>query len=279
MSLVNRKTTRFAPSPTGYLHLGHAASAWHVWRTAKDLGAQVLLRIEDIDPTRCRPEFTAAISEDLSWLGFSWPEPIRMQSDHFDAYADIVRNLAQRGLAYRCFLTRREIAIQALDGQAVVSAPLSPSVEAARLEAGDPFAWRLNLCEAKALLGPTWSDLSYRELTPNGPIDHPAEPERHGNIVLARKDSPTAYHLAATYDDALQEVTDVVRGRDLEDAPHIQVLLQALMNWPQVTYHHHDLITDSAGRRLSKTDKSVSLRALRADGLQPSDVWRRLQLE
>ena len=279
MSPLPPLLTRFAPSPTGYLHLGHAASAWHVWTEAARLGAAVLLRIEDIDTTRCGPEFTDAIYEDLTWLGFEWPAPVRVQSEHFTDYESVVQSLANRGLAYRCFLTRSEIATRFPDGRLVSSKALTASEERKRIERGDPFAWRLSMAECRDALGALWADLSFCEMTPNGTVQHQARPEIHGDIVLARKDSPSAYHVAATHDDALQGVTHVIRGRDLEDAPHTQVLLQTLMEWPLVTYLHHDLILDDRGARLSKSSKSVSLRALRASGLAPSDIWQRLGLE
>ena len=279
MSSVTALRTRFAPSPTGYLHLGHAASAWHVWAEAKRLGASVVLRIEDIDTTRCRPNYTEAIYEDLSWLGFEWPLPVRTQSEHFSDYDAVVQSLAERGLAYRCFLTRSEIAERFPNGRPISSQPLAASEEAERIERGHAFAWRLSLAQCREALGSIWGDLSFREMTRSDVVRHQAKPEIHGDIVLARKDSPSAYHVAATHDDALQGVTHVIRGRDLEDAPHVQVLLQALMGWPPVTYLHHDLILDPSGERLSKSNKSVSLRALRAEGLTPLDIWQRLRLE
>jgi len=279
LSPPDQAITRFAPSPTGYLHLGHAASAWHVWTEAAKLGAQVLLRIEDIDTTRCRPDFTDAIFEDLAWLGFRWPEPVRIQSEHFTDYARVVDDLALRGLAYRCFRTRKEVDDLIVDGDAFIGAPLSSAEESAKIEAAVPFAWRLNLSEAQAQLADVWNELSYDELTPKGRVTHRAIPQQHGDIVIARKDSPSAYHLAATHDDALQGVTHIVRGRDLEDAPHIQVLLQTLMGWPPVTYVHHDLIVGADGKRLSKSNKSASLRQLRENGTRPAEIWRKLELK
>ena len=239
--------TRFAPSPTYYLHLGHAASAFHVWQAAERADGEVLLRIEDIDTTRCQPEYTQAIYEDLRWLGFDWPEPVRVQSDHFEAYAQCVDQLWARGLAYRCFRTRSELA--ALPDP-LRPGPHAPNEEAMYLEQNRPFAWRLSLAEAHSELGQAWRDLSYQEETPTGRISHRAEPERHGDIIIARKDSPSAYHLAATHDDALQDITHIVRGEDLIDAPHIQTLLQVLMGWPQPVYEHHPLVLDEAGRKL-----------------------------
>lgn len=265
--------TRFAPSPTYYLHLGHAASALHVWRAADLAGGEVLLRIEDIDTTRCRPEFTTAIFEDLRWLGLDWPEPVRVQSEHFADYAACVSALIARGLAYRCFRARSELA--------GLSNPLQPGPHAADEEAAFlarkvPFAWRLSLSAARAELGAKWDQLVYSEVTPDGLQTRTARPERHGDIVIARKDSPSAYHIAATHDDALQGMTDIIRGEDLLDAPHIQSLLQVLMDWPQPVYHHHALIFDESGNKLSKRQKSISLASLRADGMTADQVRARL---
>lgn len=265
--------TRFAPSPTYYLHLGHAASALHVWRAADEAGGEVLLRIEDIDTTRCKPEYTAAIYEDLSWLGLSWPEPVRVQSEHFAAFQSCVDTLRQRGLAYRCFRTRSELSD--------LPSPLRPGAHAeadeqTRLERGDRFAWRLSLDAAQDELGAAWNMLSYRIQTPNGLQDIPANPNLHGDIVIARKDSPSAYHLAVTHDDALQGITHIIRGEDLIDAPHIHTLLQVLMGWPQPVYQHHPLIEDSEGQKLSKRQKSITLASLRADGVTADEIKQRL---
>ncbi len=261
--------TRFAPSPTGALHLGHAASALHVWRAAEAVGGTVLLRIEDIDTTRCKPELSEAIYRDLAWLGFDWPTPVRVQSDHFAAYADVVAGLATRGLAYRCFRTRAELV-------AKDPAPIAPSEEQACIDAGRPYAWRLSLDAARDQLGRAWHDLSYTVQTDRGIQSCQADPARHGDIVIARKDSPSAYHLAATHDDALQGITHVIRGTDLEDAPHIHTLLQVLMDWPQPVYQHHPLVLDVAGKRLSKRGESPSLAALRRDDMSIEDIKQRL---
>ena len=265
--------TRFAPSPTYFLHLGHAASAFHVWRMAQAAGGEVLLRIEDIDTTRCRPEFSAAIFEDLRWLGLDWPEPVRVQSEHFAEYAACVASLHERGLAYRCFRTRAELADLA---DPLQPGPHAPEDEAARLEQGHPFAWRLWLARTRDQLGEAWNELSYSEQTADGVISRRAQPDRHGDIVIARKDSPSAYHLAATHDDALQGMTDIVRGEDLIDAPHIQTVLQVLMDWPQPLYHHHALVYDEAGKKLSKRQKSITLATLRKDGMTADQIKARL---
>jgi len=270
--------TRFAPSPTGRLHKGHAFSALTAWRAAKDAGGRFLLRIEDIDPTRCRPEFEAGIYEDLAWLGLDWETPLRRQSDHLADYAAVVEALERRGLLYRCFRTRKEIldAIgDAPHGPAEAARPgPHPADEEARLLAeGRPFAWRLSLDRAReALGGAAWDGLKFIEegLGPDGETGRiKARPETAGDVVLARKDAGTAYHLAVTHDDALQKVSHVIRGQDLFEATHIQRLIQALMGWPAPVYRHHRLLAGSDGRRYAKRDRSVTLAELRASGLTP----------
>ena len=273
-------TTRFAPSPTGRLHLGHAYSALTAWTAARAAGGRFLLRIEDIDPTRCRPEFDVGILEDLTWLGLDWDGPVRRQSEHMDDYAAVIEALRARGLLYRCFRTRKDI----LD--AIGDAPHGP-VEAARpgphpaeeearlLDEGRPFAWRLSLDRAREELGEAaWEDLSFHEAGIGRVM---ARPESAGDVVLARKDAGVAYHLAVTHDDALQGVTEVIRGQDLFEATHVQRLLQTLMEWPEPTYRHHRLITGPDGRRYAKRDQSVTLEALRAAGRTAesvrSEVW------
>lgn len=265
--------TRFAPSPTYYLHLGHAVSALHVWRAADLGGGEVLLRIEDIDTTRCKPEFTTAIYEDLRWLGLDWPEPVRVQSDHFADYAACVSDLIARGLAYRCFRTRSELAHL---GNPLRPGPHDADEETSLLAREVPFAWRLSLTAARAELGARWEQLVYSEITPDGLQTRSARPELHGDIVIGRKDSPSAYHIAATHDDALQRMTHIIRGEDLLDAPHVQSLLQVLMDWPQPVYQHHALLYDETGNKLSKRQKSISLASLRADGMTANQVRARL---
>ena len=265
--------TRFAPSPTYFLHLGHALSALHVWRAAETAGGEVWLRIEDIDTTRCRPDYTDAIYEDLAWLGLSWPEPVRVQSDHFSDYQACVEQLNQMGLAYRCFRTRAELA--ALEDP-LRPRPISSDQEARLLDERAPFAWRLSLSRARDHLGAAYDTLTYQESKPSGLKLQRADPDQHGDIVIARKDSPSAYHIAATHDDALQGMTHIVRGKDLIDAPHIHTLLQALMDWPQPIYQHHPLLLDEDGTKLSKRQKSISLANLRADGMTADQVRERL---
>lgn len=265
--------TRFAPSPTYFLHLGHAASALHVWRAAEVAGGRVLLRIEDIDTTRCRPEYRTAIYEDLAWLGLQWPEPARVQSEHFADYEAIVSKLRDQALAYRCFRTRAELMVLPEPSR---PGPHIPEDEKRLLAQGVPFAWRLSLTAAEKALGEDWSNLAYREQSEAGLVTRAAQPERHGDIVIARKDSPSAYHLASTHDDALQGITHIVRGEDLVDAPHIHTVLQVLLDWPQPIYQHHPLILDADGKKLSKRQKSISLASLRADGMTALQIKARL---
>jgi glutamyl-Q tRNA(Asp) synthetase len=266
--------TRFAPSPTGYLHLGHALSALTAFDAARDAGGRFLVRIEDIDAGRSRPEFENAIFEDLAWLGLSWEEPVRRQSAHMGEYAAPLQSLIERNLVYRCFRTRKEIA------EAIASAPhgavderftgeaLPPGEEAQRLADGDTFAWRLSLKKARAALGPAYFTLVFED--ESGLVR--AEPERHGDVVLARKDFGTSYHLASVWDDALQGVTHVIRGEDLREAAHLHVLLQRLLELPQPVYRHHRLVLGEDGKRLAKRDQSATLRALRETGKTPADV-------
>lgn len=270
--------TRFAPSPTGRLHKGHAFSALTAWTAAREAGGRFLLRIEDIDPTRCKPEFEAAIYEDLAWLGLDWETPVRSQSDHLDDYAAVIDALNARGLLYRCFRTRKDILDAIGDAphgpaEAVRPGPHPAEEEARLLAEGRPYAWRLSLDRAREALGETaWNALSFNE-EGEGPDGETglirARPETAGDVVLARKDAGTAYHLAVTHDDALQGVTHVIRGLDLFEATHIQRLIQTLMGWPTPVYRHHRLLLGPDGRRYAKRDQSVTLAELRAAGLTP----------
>jgi glutamyl-Q tRNA(Asp) synthetase len=272
-------TTRFAPSPTGLLHLGHAHAALFAARAAEQ-GAQAkagrfLLRIEDIDATRCRPEFTAAILEDLAWLGLTWAAPPRVQSTRMAAYGASLDALRRHGLLYPCFCTRGDIAAaiaaaHGLMGGAPAIYPGTcrnlPRAEAeARIAAGHPYALRLDVGRALAETGP----LSFTDLI-HGP--RRCTPEAQGDVVLARKDIPASYHLCVTQDDAEQGVTLVTRGEDLLEATDIHRLLQALMGWPEPLYAHHGLITDAHGKRLAKRDQAPTLRAMRASGMSPAEV-------
>ena len=270
--------TRFAPSPTGRLHKGHAFSALTAWTAARAAGGLFLLRIEDIDATRCRPEYEAGVLEDLAWLGLDWDGPVRRQSDHLADYAAAIEALRARGLLYRCFRTRKEILDAIGDAphgpmEAVRPGPHPPDEEARLLQDGRPFAWRLSLDRAREALGEeAWSGLTFVEMGEGPSGEHgvlAVRPQAAGDVVLARKDVGAAYHLAVTHDDALQGVTQVIRGRDLFEATHVQRLIQALMGWPAPTYRHHALVAGPDGRRYAKRDRSVTLAELRAQGVTP----------
>jgi glutamyl-Q tRNA(Asp) synthetase len=266
--------TRFAPSPTGLLHLGHAHSALVGWHAARDAGGRFLLRIEDIDRARCREEFTDAILEDLAWLGLDWDGPVRRQSEHFGDYRAALARLDAMGLLYPCFCTRAEIA-------AAASAPHGPAgavypgtcraLPAAEREraiaAGRSYALRLDMARAVEATGPlTWEDERAGIVA--------ADPLAHGDVVLARKETPTSYHLAVTVDDAIEGVTLVTRGEDLFRATDVQRVLQAMLGLPAPRYRHHCLLTDAAGRRLAKRDRALTLAAMRASGKSPEEVRR-----
>lgn len=274
--LASMFATRFAPSPTGRLHKGHAFSALTAWTAARQAGGRFVLRIEDIDPTRCRPEFETAILEDLAWLGLDWETPVRRQSDHLADYAAVIAALNARGLLYRCFRTRKEVMDAIGDAphgpvEAARPGPHAADEEARLLAEGRPFAWRLSLDRARAELGEAaWDALSFIEdgAGPHGETGViPARPETAGDVVLARKDAGVAYHLAVTHDDAVQGISHVVRGQDLFEATHVQRLIQALMGWPAPVYRHHRLLTGPDGRRYAKRDRSVTLAELRGQGV------------
>lgn len=288
---------RFAPSPNGRLHLGHAFSALLAHDCARAAGGRFLLRIEDIDQGRARPEFEAAILEDLAWLGVSWEEPVLRQSSRMAAYQAALDELAGRGLLYPCFCSRREIqqaldAPQEGDGSDAATGPdgpaypgtcraLSEDERARRIADGAAYAARLDMRRATPNLGP----LSFVELDagPDGETGEiRVEPdylvETCGDVALARKDAPTSYHLAVTIDDAHQGVSHVTRGRDLFAATAIHRLLQALLDLPTPFYRHHRLIRDADGRRLAKRDKDQALGALRAEGATPAKLRARLGL-
>ncbi len=270
-----RFATRFAPSPTGHLHRGHAFSALTAFDAARVAGGRFVLRIEDIDATRSRPEYEAAILQDLAWLGLAWEQPVRRQSEHLADYHRAIETLRDKGLVYRCFRTRKELDIGRAPHEPAVAftgAPLPPNEEAARLERGEAFAWRLSLDAARAALG-GFAALSFVEegAGPDGETGLiSARPELAGDIVLARKDVGVAYHLAVALDDALQGVTHVIRGQDLFEAAHTQRLLQALLDLPTPTYRHHRLLTGPDGKRYAKRDKAQTLRELRASGMTPA---------
>jgi len=272
--------TRFAPSPTGHLHLGHAFSAWTAWNRARRTEGRFLLRLEDIDPARCRPEYAASILEDLIWLGIDWDGPVRRQSEHLPEYQAVLATLTERGLLYPCFCTRaaiaREVAASSAAPHGPDGAPLYPGTcrrlsaaeRASRIAAGQRHALRLHM-EAAAAIHP---NLTYDEESQGRVKCHP---EQFGDVVLARNDAPASYHLCVTHDDALQGVSLVTRGIDLKPATDLHRLMQALMEWPGPSYAHHRLLTDPAGRRLAKRDKAVTLRSLRADGVPARAILER----
>jgi glutamyl-Q tRNA(Asp) synthetase len=277
--------TRFAPSPTGLLHRGHAFSALTAHEAARAAGGRFILRIEDIDATRSRPSFEAAILEDLAWLGLSWEQPVRRQSEHMADYAATLENLRARGLIYRCFRTRREIA-QAIESaphgamEAWRGEPPAPEEEAERLARGEAYAWRLSLDAAERALG-GFDALTFLEegAGPNGETGVlVARPQIGGDVVLARKDVGVAYHLAVVTDDALQGITHVVRGCDLFEATHVHRLLQALLGLPTPIYRHHRLLTDASGRRFAKRDRAETLADIRARGVTPAALREELGL-
>jgi len=271
-------TTRFAPSPTGRLHLGHAYSALLAADLARESGGRFLLRIEDIDTGRCRPEFVDGIFEDLAWLGLDWERPVRLQSEHLDDYRVALDRLAAMDLIYPCVLSRRELddamsaphfePLQGPEGPAVTDTDrlIDPAERARRIAAGEPVALRLRMARAIAAAG---LDLAWEDARHGPQI---ADPAAHGDVVLARKDTPTSYHLAVTVDDALQGVSHVVRGEDLFQATHVHRLLQALLDLPTPVYRHHPLLTDSEGRRFAKRDRALTLQALREAGHTPDQV-------
>ncbi|MGC1352313.1 MAG: tRNA glutamyl-Q(34) synthetase GluQRS [Xanthobacteraceae bacterium] len=283
---------RFAPSPNGHLHLGHAYSALLNDEMARAADGRLLLRIEDIDTARCRPEYEAAILGDLQWLGIAWQQNVRRQSGHFDDYQDAVGKLEAMGLLYPSFESRREIAALVAERDRQGHWPRDPdgvplypgrarkmpkAERERRRREGEPFALRLAIDAAVARAGVlTWNETGGGPQGQSGIVA--AAPQMWGDVVLARKEAPTSYHLAVAIDDALQGVTDVVRGQDLFWSTGIHRLLQALLGLPEPTYHHHRLILDAGGRKLSKSTLATSLRELRASGATPADVRRMVGL-
>ena len=263
--------TRFAPSPTGRLHVGHGWSALMAFDMARAAGGKFLLRIEDIDGGRSRPEHIAGIEEDLAWLAIAWDGPVWRQSDRLAAYTQALARLDAMGLVYPCFCTRADIAREIADSASAPQGPQGPlypgacrnltdSQRRARIEAGEAHALRIDMTAAVARAGPlAWHDADAGDIV--------ARPDLLGDVVLARKDAPASYHLAVTVDDAAQGVTDIVRGRDLFDATHVHRLLQALLDLPTPRYRHHGLLVDAQGRRLAKRDAALTLASLRADGM------------
>ena len=283
---------RFAPSPNGLLHLGHARSALLNFDLAQQSGGRLLLRIEDIDATRCRPEFEAAICEDLAWLGIAWETPVRRQSEHLADYRAALDRLSALGLLYPSFESRAGIARLVAEREAAGvwprdpdGAPLYPG--AARslstdererlLRSGAPYALRLDMAAAMRLAGDLW--WTERGAGPDGETGEiVARPDVWGDVILARKETPTSYHLSVVIDDALQGVTEVVRGHDLFWSTGVHRLLQKILGLPEPVYRHHDLIRDDAGAKLSKSSKATGLRELRAAGATPEEIRRRVGL-
>ncbi|MCC6850095.1 MAG: tRNA glutamyl-Q(34) synthetase GluQRS [Deltaproteobacteria bacterium] len=273
--------TRFAPSPNGFLHLGHAFSALTAWDAARAADGRFLLRLEDIDGGRARTELEAAIFEDLAWLGVAWEAPVRRQSEHFGEYALALARLDDAGLLYPCFCTRREIeeALRAPHGPTGGAYPgtcrrLDPPTRAAAVASGRPFARRLDLALALSRTGP----LAFEESARRVVVDPTRLHAEIGDVVLARKDVPASYHLAVVHDDALQGVTVVIRGEDLAFATPLHRVLQALLDLPTPSYRHHRLLTDASGKRFAKRDGAATLRALRAAGVTPAEVRARVEL-
>lgn len=276
--------TRFAPSPTGFLHLGHAYAAW----LAREAGERFLLRIEDLDASRCRETFVTALFEDIAWLGIAWDEPVLRQSQRFSSYRKYLAKLEVRQLLYPCFCTRKEIAHEiARSAEAPQGADgtlypgtckrLSPARREAKIKSGVPYALRLDVEKAAALTGPlTFVEQGEGPERQRGSVV--VVPSQFGDVVLSRKDTPASYHLAAVVDDAESGVTLVTRGNDLFAASHVQRLLQALLELPVPSYAHHKLILQEDGRKFSKRNESVTLRALRQSGVTPDDLRRRLGL-
>lgn len=278
---------RFAPSPTGFLHLGHALSAGLNARLAAERHGRFLLRIEDIDPTRRKPEHVAGLFEDLRWLGLSWEEPVLFQSSRMAAYAAALETLQARGLVYPCFCSRRMLANRVAglgpdhprdpDGTPLYSGPcrtLSGAERAARIAAGEDHAWRLDMATAIAAAG---GPLAYPVEDAEGRLTiRQALPARWGDVVIARREMPASYHLAVTLDDAHQGVTHVVRGMDLAAATDIHRLLQGLFGLPVPIYRFHRLLMDADGQKLAKSRNAPALRDWRQAGLTPKQVWARI---
>jgi glutamyl-Q tRNA(Asp) synthetase len=275
------RVTRFAPSPTGYLHLGHAYSAQFAHDAARFCGGKFLLRIEDIDLGRCRAEFTESIFEDLAWLGLRYEQPVRRQSEHLRVYEQAIEWLWEEGLVYPCFCTRKQVKVEVEEAGRAPHGPsgepiypgtcrhLAPAERQIRMDRGEPFAWRLNVGAALERTGPlSWFDCRAGEVA--------ADPLSLGDIVLGRKDVRTSYHLAVTIDDALQGVTLVTRGEDLFHATHIHRLLQAVLGLKTPRYYHHNLIVDRTGQRMSKRNRAVTLRHFRDTGHRVEQLFENI---
>ncbi len=278
--------TRFAPSPSGRLHLGHAYSAMQAWDFAQSVGGEFILRIEDIDHNRCKREYEDLLKEDLAWLGLEWQEPTRRQSEHLDDYRAIADRLTEMGVLYPCFCTRKEIQAEIARAGAAPhgsEGPIYPGTcrgltaaeRGEKLEAGKSHALRLDLQKALGSLAepPSWRDHDNDSQIIPSQDDWAAL----GDVVLVRKDIHTSYHIAVVADDALQGVTHIVRGLDLYESTHIHALLQALLELPAPSYTHHQLVKDESGQRLAKRDESETLASLRESGVSPEEIRERLQ--
>jgi glutamyl-Q tRNA(Asp) synthetase len=281
---------RFAPSPNGYLHLGHAYSALLNFDLACQSGGRFLLRIEDIDRDRCRPEFELAIYQDLAWLGIRWETPVRRQSQHFIDYRRAVEHLDSLGLVYPSWESRAALAQRVVreeaegtpwprdpDGAPRYPGPVPPGRHRPPVETAGPPALRLDMAAARVRAGDLgWVELGEGSGGETGAVA--AHPEAWGDVILARRETPTSYHLSVVIDDALQGVTEVIRGQDLFWSTSLHRLLQTLLDLPQPAYRHHRLILDAAGRKLSKSTKATGLRELRAAGAAPADIRRAVGL-
>jgi len=281
------ETTRFAPSPTGFLHLGHAYAAVQAAQLAKRSGGRFLVRIEDTDLGRCRPAFEHAIFEDLAWLGLEWETPVRRQSEHLDDYAAALGRLRDLGCVYPCFCTRKEIEAEIAASAGAPQGPDGPlypgtcrwhddDERQVRIARGDTHAWRIDIARAVARLG---AGLSFEERGGGPDREHgriSVRPDLFGDFVLARKDTPASYHLAVVVDDALQGITTVTRGNDLFASAHIQRVLQALLGLPAPAYCHHRLIVDAQGKRLAKRDNATTLRLMRTQGVTIGEIYEML---
>ncbi len=282
---MTRPALRFAPSPNGRLHLGHAFSALYAYETAQAMDARFLVRIEDIDVARCPQAYVDAALEDLAWLGLIWEEPVRRQSEHMPDYARALDRIGAMGLVYPCFCSRLDIERARPERRDPDGAPvypgicrrLSPDERACRLDAGEPHSLRLDLQKALHLSGTSALTFFEEATGPKGETGLlPVHPELWGDVILARKDIGTSYHMAAVSDDALQGITHVTRGHDLFYATHIHRLLQALLDLPEPRYRHHRLIGDETGRKLAKSAGDESLAALRKAGIAPAAIRRQL---
>lgn len=269
-------TTRFAPSPTGHLHVGHAFSAWTAWRAAMEADGRFVLRLEDIDTTRCKLEFDQVIFDDLIWLGLDWELPVRRQSEHFDDYTGVLERLIDKGVVYRCFKTRAEILediARAPHGLGEVyrgpAEPMGADEEAERVAQGESYAWRLSLDRCREVLGERFGAMRFLDEIKG---EQAADPDPLGDVILARKDVGTSYHIAVVHDDALQGMTHIIRGEDLFELTPLHVLLQTLLDLPTPVYRHHRLLTDAKGQRFAKRNLAATLKSMREAGMSAEEV-------